>query len=70
MVSDSAESSIGVNVGSKLPQQEPEETTMSIKSVTTAATFAVTQSLSRFDLRLLGLIGAVTAAATTVGLNG
>lgn len=43
---------------------------MSIKSVTTAATFAVTQSLSRFDLRLLGLIGAVTAAATTVGLNG
>ena len=69
MVSDLAEFSIGVNVGSMLPHEQPEETTMSIKSASHATTTAVMQSLLRFDLRLLGLIGAVTVAATTVGLN-
>ena len=42
---------------------------MNLRTISTVTITAATKSISRFDHRLLGLIGAVTAAATTVGLN-
>jgi hypothetical protein len=49
---------------------QTEENTMSITTISYAATALTLNTIRRVDLRLLGLIGAVTAAATTVGLNG